>query len=173
VIVGGAAVEFYTGGAVATGDFDIVAAADNELEQSLLEQGFLRPRARGALMRGFIHPDLAFGVELVSGALFDGRADRGRLWEVEIGDGHVLFAAPEDLIADRLAQYLSSPAGVPEMLLQAAIDLAACSALDNDYLDKRIGMETSHELSLNAFLGLLNEADYTKGASLAPGKTKG
>jgi hypothetical protein len=36
VLVGGAAVEFYTGSAVVSGDFDVVTDAQRELEQALL-----------------------------------------------------------------------------------------------------------------------------------------
>jgi len=39
VLVGGAAVEFYTGGAITSGDFDVVTAADLALEKALVVQG--------------------------------------------------------------------------------------------------------------------------------------
>lgn len=58
VIVGGAAVEFHTGGDVASGDFDVVTEAQRELERSLKSRGFVRPEGPGALIRGLHHPGL-------------------------------------------------------------------------------------------------------------------
>lgn len=50
VPVGGAAVELYTGGAIATGDFDFVTPAKEEFFEELIALGFERPgfdHARG------------------------------------------------------------------------------------------------------------------------------
>lgn len=58
IIVGGAAVEFYTGGAVASGDFDVLTAGQKELEAALLHRGFVRPSGPGVLTRGLYHPQL-------------------------------------------------------------------------------------------------------------------
>ncbi len=79
VIVGDAAVEFYTGGNVVSGDFDVVTEAKQELETALLARGFVRPSGVGALLRGVLHPTLGIGVEVVSGDLFDGASDESRL----------------------------------------------------------------------------------------------
>ena len=43
ILVGGAAVEFYTGGAVTTGDFDFVTPLQDEFFQELENVGFRRP----------------------------------------------------------------------------------------------------------------------------------
>jgi hypothetical protein len=40
VLVGGAAVEFYTGGAVTSGDFDLVTPHRSALEEALRPHGF-------------------------------------------------------------------------------------------------------------------------------------
>ncbi|HVH79811.1 MAG TPA: hypothetical protein VM782_10500, partial [Stellaceae bacterium] len=91
IIVGGAAVEFYTGGAVASGDFDVLTAGQAELEAALLRRGFQRPSGRGVLTRGLYHPELGIGFEVVSGHLFDGASDRSRTQPVSIGGKTVQF----------------------------------------------------------------------------------
>jgi hypothetical protein len=105
IIVGGAAVEFYTGGAVTSGDFDIVTDAQRELENALLVRGFVRPSGPGALVRGLHHPTLGIGVEIVSGALFDGASDENRVVLVTAEGGEIAFPPIEDLIADRMGQF--------------------------------------------------------------------
>jgi hypothetical protein len=62
VIVGGAAVEFYTGSAVVSGDFDFVTDAQGAFEEILIELGFRREDRVGRLLRGLYHPDLEIGV---------------------------------------------------------------------------------------------------------------
>lgn len=61
VLVGGAAVEFYTGGAVVSGDFDIVAGSLGPIEAALIELGFVRENRQGHLLRGLYHPALLIG----------------------------------------------------------------------------------------------------------------
>src|SRR5882724_9171336 len=70
VLVGGGAVEFYTGGAVVSGDFDVVTDAQTVFEAALVELGFKREDRRGRLLRGLYHPMLDIGIEVVSGSLF-------------------------------------------------------------------------------------------------------
>jgi len=43
VLVGGGAVEFYTGSAVMTGDIDVTSPVQPELEEELQALGFVRP----------------------------------------------------------------------------------------------------------------------------------
>ncbi|HWB50605.1 MAG TPA: hypothetical protein VG651_15960 [Stellaceae bacterium] len=105
IIVGGAAVEFYTGGAVASGDFDVLTAAQIELEAALQRKGFRRPSEPGVLTRGLYHPQFGIGFEVVSGHLFDGAADRARTRVVSVPTGAVRFPAVEDMIADRMGQF--------------------------------------------------------------------
>src|SRR6202035_4638761 len=119
VLVGGASVEFYTGGAITSGDFDVVTGAQPALEAALIEIGFHGEDRTGRLLRGLYHPALAIGVEIVSGPLFDGLTDRARILIVEIG-GHELALPPvEDMIADRMGQHAAIERGVHEMLQQA------------------------------------------------------
>lgn len=139
-----AAVEFYTGGAVVSGDFDIVAPADAALENALLAEGFRREDRPGWLLRGFYHPELAMGVEIVGRSLFDGHADEARVLVVDMSAGAaVSVVSIEDLIADRMGQFSSTPTGVNEMLEQAVKLLQLARPMDEDYLNRRIKAETS------------------------------
>jgi hypothetical protein len=74
VLVGGAAVEFHTGSAVTSGDFDFVSPSQTAFEEALISYGFRREDRRHHLLRGLYHPDFGLGVEVVSGSLFDGAA---------------------------------------------------------------------------------------------------
>jgi hypothetical protein len=149
VLVGGGAVEFHTGGSVVSGDFDFVTAEQWAFEQALVSYGFRREDRVGRLLRGLYHPDLSLGVEVVSGMLFDGLSDVHRVQLVEIVDGKAMAIAPvEDLIADRMGQYVSTSNLVPEMLDQAVKLFQLADRLDEAYLDRRIRNETNGELGL-------------------------
>ena len=75
LIVGGAAVSFYTQGQYLSGDFDLVA--DIDFESFLLAEGFEREVGQGRLLGGHFHSAVPrLGLEFVSGALFDGRTSR-------------------------------------------------------------------------------------------------
>jgi hypothetical protein len=134
VIVGGAAVSFYTNGQILSGDFDIVT--DIDFERFLLLEGFRKDEGPGRFLGGYYHPDIpALGFEFVSGALFDGRSDEDKLLAVSVIDGaEVVFTAVEDLIADRLAQYASSRNRASDMLAQARLLLSIAFDCDRDYL---------------------------------------
>jgi hypothetical protein len=129
VLVGGAAVEIYTRGAVTTGDFDLSCGRQDLFEEQLQLEGFVRPSGPGVATRGWIHPDLKLGFECVSDTLLDGMADRSMVQIVELGaDGDIAVIAPEDMIADRMGQYASGTA--PDMLGQARALFAVCEGLD-------------------------------------------
>lgn len=150
VLVGGGAVEFYTSGAVVSGDFDLVTPNDAALERALLEQGFRREDCPGHLLRGYYHPDLAIGIEVVGSRLLDGNADRSRVKLVSIDEqSHVEIISVEDMIADRLAQFVSSGRRDRSMLDQALMLFRVASGIDENYLMKRIKEETSSELDLD------------------------
>lgn len=82
----------------------MTVAVLSALSAALLPVGFRREDRQGRLLRGFHHPDLIIGVEMVSGAYFDGSADRRRIRIVELASGEVWAAPTEDLIADRVGQ---------------------------------------------------------------------
>ncbi len=148
VIVGGAAVAFYTQGAVLSGDFDLVA--DQSFEAALLAEGFRKEDRTGHLLRGYYHLDAPrYGFEIVSGALFDGRADRDKILSVKIAeDAEVLFPPVEDLIADRLAQYASSRERDDDMLMQARLLKDLALECDLSYLTRRIIEESGDPAAL-------------------------
>ena len=149
ILVGGAAVEFHTGGLVVSGDFDFVTDDQQAFEAALTRYGFRRENRVNRLLRGLYHPQFSVGVEVVSGRLFDGRSDLHRVQLVEIVDGKaVAIAAVEDLIADRMGQYASTEIRIPEMLDQAIQLFRLADHLDEAYLAKRIAEETNGELDL-------------------------
>jgi hypothetical protein len=58
------------------------------------------------LQRSLWHPELLVAVQVVSGPLMDGRADRQRIQVIEIDGANLSVIPIEDLIADRMAQAL-------------------------------------------------------------------
>ena len=94
VLVGGAAVELYTGGAYTTGDLDFVGVVPEAVAERLREEGFSK---EGRL---WVHSDDVY-IELPGRALDDD--DRKARLEVE--NGFVELLSPEDLIVDRLAAW--------------------------------------------------------------------
>lgn len=142
ILVGGGAVELYTQGAVNTGDFDLVSAQQSTLETIMKKRGFIRPRGPGVSTRGWIHPDLKLGFEVVGSRLLDGHADRSLLQMVDVdAHGTVAVIAVEDLIADRMGQYASGSAN--EMLGQAKALFTLSEGLDLHYMERRIREETA------------------------------
>jgi hypothetical protein len=161
VLVGGAAVEFYTAGEVVSGDFDVVTSAQEDLERALIGRGFVRPSGIGALLRGVHHPGLGIGVEVVSEALFDGASDTSRVVLVRIGKSEVAFPPIEDLIADRMGQFGSTNKDL-EMLGQAVIlyQIATgnlATSLDEAYLEQRIKQETAGVYDLSFLIEQAND----------------
>jgi hypothetical protein len=141
VLVGGAAVELYTGSAVATGDFDLVTASQDILEAALRDHGFVKPSGPGALMRGWIHPDLGLGFEIVGSELLDGRAERDKVRLIAVDEARrFAVISVEDLIADRMGQFASGTA--PEFLQQARSLFNLYRDADLAYMDRRIREET-------------------------------
>lgn len=147
VLVGGAAVELYSASAIATGDFDIVTARQEEFEEELRGLGFIRPAGPGTATRGWIHPDLRLGFEIVSASLLDGMADRDRVRLFSLDpDGIAAVLSLEDMIADRVGQYASGTA--PEMLEQARILFRLFPDADLAYLERRIRYESGGDHGL-------------------------
>src|SRR3546814_14713805 len=66
ILVGGGAVEFYTGSAVMTGDIDLCSPAQADLDIEMQRHGFIKPQGPGKPTRGWIHPALALGLAVVS-----------------------------------------------------------------------------------------------------------
>ena len=95
ILVGGAAVELYTGGAYTTGDLDFVGSVSPTVALGLKSAGFSQ---RG---RHWIHEAEEVFLEFPSSGLDSG--EESVILEVE---GHqVVVVDPEALIADRLAAW--------------------------------------------------------------------
>ena len=149
VLVGGAAVELYSGSAIATGDFDISSPWQTEFEAALQAEGFVRPSGPSKATRGWVHPDLGLGFEVVSDTLLDGKADRTRVRLIDFGgDGRIAVIAVEDMIADRIGQYASGTAR--EMLGQARRLFQLHPDCDRVYLEQRIREESFGDYGLIA-----------------------
>lgn len=157
VLVGGAAVEFYTNSDVVSGDFDVITPHQKALEVELLKLGFTRPDHPGQLHRGVHHPEFLIGVEVVSGQVFDGLSDCDRHTIIDLATGKIEVISAEDIIADRMGQYNSAPNGVPEMLEQARYVYNLAEIQDLEYLDRRIREETANDFGLSEMLELIDE----------------
>jgi len=161
ILVGGAAVEFFTGGQITSGDFDFVSARKDEFFAELLKVGFIRPQGPGWLDRSLFHPGLGFGVQVVSGQLMDGQAERSRIVIVRLpgGAGETRLIPLEDLIADRMAQALAGPRIEKDMQNQSVSLYRLAENLDRDYLDRRIKTETGNAATLATLLAWSDEND--------------
>lgn len=149
VLVGGGAVELYSSSAIATGDMDISTPWQDEFERALRDQGFVRPSGVGRSTRGWIHPELGMGFEVVSSTLLDGNADRERIRLIDFGaDGTIAVIAVEDMIADRMGQYASGTAH--DMLQQAQRLFQLHRDVDLEYLERRIRKETFGDYGIKA-----------------------
>lgn len=95
VLVGGSAVELYTGGAYRTGDLDFVGTVPSEIASQLKEAGF---RRQG---RHWIHEEQQLFFEFPSSEL-----DEGDRWaRIEIGQLSVIILGFEETLVDRLAAW--------------------------------------------------------------------
>ena len=143
VLVGGGAVAVQTQGAFMSGDLDLYAPSNAALENALLHSGFVREGRRSRLAGGFYHPEFPeYGVEAISGQLFDGRADKTRLIRVLFQDAKgIVIPSFEDMIADRLGQYAASSERDHSRLAQAQLLFRLAEDLDLRYLQIRIADE--------------------------------
>ena len=144
ILVGGAAVELYSGSGIVTGDFDVITARQDIFEHELRQFGFIKPSGPGKSTRGWIHPDLGLGFEVVADNLLGGHADRDRVRLIATTPDHKFAViAVEDLIADRMGQYHSGTA--PDMLGQARALFALYPDADLAYMERRIRFETQQD----------------------------
>lgn len=164
VLVGGAAVELYSGGAYTTGDLDFVGSVPESVGRSLTLAGFRREG------RHWIHGKGELFVEFPGSAI----EDHERTAILEVGGVSVLTLSPEDVIVDRLAAWQfwkSTTDGVSAFLVwkaQAArVDRSRLAALA-----RRRGVSTALE-RLDAFTLELGDRvvaaeDLEKWANSAP-----
>ena len=142
ILVGGAAAEYWSGSALATGDFDLCTPVQAELEEEMRREGFVKPSGPGMSTRGWIHPALRLGFEIVADVPMAGNVDRDHILLVEDIAPGLSFAiiAVEDLIADRMGQYASGTAR--DRLDQARLLYRLNPDVDEVYLDRRIREES-------------------------------
>lgn len=167
ILVGGAVVEFDTCSQIVSGDFDFVSTDDEPFAQALVKLGFEQGDGRSRRRQTFVHPKLAMGVDLVSGAYFDGRGDRSRVRLVQVAGSTISMASTEDLIADRLGQWIASDRRDHHLLHQAIALFRLADDLDASYLDRRIREDTSGDLSLKS-LQELNDEEADLGRTRPP-----
>jgi len=92
VLVGGAAVELYSGGAYVTGDLDFVGEVPGPVASRLRSEGF---RKQG---RHWVHESAQIFLEFPSSVLAPGFEPA----TIKAGPVNVLTVRPEDLVLDRL-----------------------------------------------------------------------
>lgn len=148
VLVGGAVVEFDTAGAITSGDFDMVASDEARFSAALVSVGFVQGNGLARRTMTFVHTKLLIGVELVAGPYFDGFGDRSKVRVITVGDAAVHMASTEDMISDRLGQWIASDRKNIGRLLQALTMFRLVDGLDRVYLEKRIRQDTAGELGL-------------------------
>jgi hypothetical protein len=127
VLVGGAAVELYTGGAYATGDLDFVGMVSPAVARTLSAAGFVRHGRHWVLEAGQVF------VEFPGDALGGGELAA----RILVGECEVIIVSPEDALVDRLAawkHWSSMVDGVNAWLLFRAQK----TVLDRSRLGKRV-----------------------------------
>jgi len=142
VLVGGAALELYTGGAYITGDLDFVGTVPPSVEEALKKAKF------GLFGRHWIHAEERVSIVYQDKALEKGR----KAVERYFGVYRVLVISPEDLLVDRLVswRYCESPLhGVQAYLLYCGTHWW----MDVGHLISRV-VEDEVELELDSLLRL-------------------
>jgi len=153
VLVGGAAAEFWSGSEINTGDFDLCTPRQDALEEAMVAAGFVRPSGAGQMLKGWVHPELKLGFEVVADVPMDGNVDAAHVRLVQPIGSEDLFRviSVEDLIADRMGQYASRTA--PDRIEQARILLALHPDADLDYLERRIREESMGDYGVEDIQG--------------------
>ncbi len=143
IVVGGFAVETYTQGGYTTGDIDALTRRRDEVVAVLGESGFER-RARH-----WIHPELLLALEFPGGHL-EPREAYDRVVDIDI-DGHLVrMIGIEDLIVDRLCQYVHGPA-TEELDLAVWLLGLHGHRIDRSYLKRIADREKVGEALLEAY----------------------
>jgi len=126
VLVGGSAVELFTGGSYVTGDMDLVGTVPAAIGNALADAGFIRHG------RHWIHEEGRIFLEFPSACLSSSKKAEERTFH-----GHrILIVSPEDLLVDRLSAWSywgSELDGVNAYLLYRAL----VKELDHDRIKSR------------------------------------
>ena len=134
-LVGGQAVETYTGGVFTTGDIDITTTDTKETEALLEKLGFVR--------EGMIWVSMRLGMAVHLVASYPRRSVRHRTFEV---DGYLVkVVGVEDLVIDRLcaAKFWNSERDAEQA--KALLDVFRDS-IDEGYLEETARAENVHDL---------------------------
>jgi len=126
ILVGGSAVELYTGGAYITGDLDFVGHVPTQARKALTVAGFVK------LGKNWIHEEAKIFLEFPSSNLGEGEREA----VLNLGPFRIRIVSPEDLLVDRMAawKYWESPLdGVNSFLLYRA----QYDSLDKAHLEER------------------------------------
>ena len=142
ILVGGCAVEFYTGGGYATRDVDIALPGIPAFATIMSDLGFSREG------RHWFREDLSLAIEAPAEQL---HGDLNRVTQVRVGDGLVQVIGIEDLIIDRLNAAVHWRSGEDR---RWAVRLIAAyrDEMDLDYLRRRAFEEETVE-ALDEILG--------------------
>lgn len=149
VLVGGAAAELYSTSALTTGDFDMCSPCQPELEEEMQRLGFVKPSGAGSMLKGWVHPDLKLGFEVVADVPMDGSVDKAHIRLVQPIGESALFRviSVEDLIADRMGQFASGTAN--DRLCQAQLLLSLHPDADLEYLERRVREESAGDYGVS------------------------
>ena len=126
ILVGGSAVELYTGGAYITGDLDFVGYVPTQARKALTGAGFVK------LGKNWIHEGAKIFIEFPSSNLGEGEREA----VLNLGPFRIRIVSPEDLLVDRMTawKYWESPLdGVNSFLLYRA----QYDSLDKAHLEER------------------------------------
>lgn len=115
--------------------------------------GFIRPSGAGSMLKGWIHPELKLGFEVVADVPMDGNVDRAHIRLVRPIGESALFRviSVEDLIADRMGQYASGTA--QDRLYQAQLLLSLHPDADLEYLERRVRYESAGDYGVEDIQG--------------------
>ena len=129
ILVGGEAIDVYTGGTFATSDIDLVVDDKTVAERLLNRFGFGK-EANGL----WLNKDLNIVIQVITESY---SGDTRKVRKFKIKEFELKVAAPEDLIQNRLysAKFWKSN---PQLDLEQSIALLTLfeGSIDNEYLDK-------------------------------------
>jgi hypothetical protein len=130
ILVGGGAVEIYTGIRFATGDLDLVAPSMIECADTLDALGYTRP----SHSKHFVNRTIASLVDVHESTLYG----REEAIEVVYRKVPLLIVSPEDCIAERLASYRRHGSTL-DILNAFLVSYHQKDRLDANRLSERIG----------------------------------
>jgi hypothetical protein len=90
-------------------------------------------------------------VDCVASHYFEGRADRQRIRAVVMPSGEVLMAPTEEIVIDRIGQWIASDLKDPDLHAQIVGLLSLAEELDEPYVLGRVKEEAGVEVDLAAF----------------------